>query len=55
VLARLTDVLSRRPALAVPEEESALIARFLPSLQQMVEEQASELLDELRDALGLRR
>lgn len=55
VLARLTDVLSRRPALAVPEEESALIARFLPSLQHMVEEEAPELLDELRDALGLIR
>jgi hypothetical protein len=55
VLARLADVLNRRPALAVPEEESTLVAKFLPSLQQMVEGKAPELLHELRDALGLRR
>jgi hypothetical protein len=55
VLARLTDALNRRPALALPEEESALVGKFLPSLQQMVEGRAPELLHELRDALGLER
>ncbi len=53
VLARLTDALRRRPALAVLEDQSAQIAEFLPSLRQMVESSAPELLDGLQDALGL--
>lgn len=53
VLARLTDALRARPALAVKEEQAAPVAQYLPSLQQMVERRAPELLHELRDALGL--
>lgn len=53
VLARLTDALRYRPALAVLEAQSARVGEFLPSLQQMVERDAPELLNELQDALGL--
>ena len=52
VLARVSDALHRRPALAVLEEQSAPVAEYLPSLQQLVERDAAELLHELRDALG---
>jgi hypothetical protein len=52
VLARLTDALRLRPALAVLEDQAAQVAEFLPSLQQMVERDAPELLHELQDALG---
>ena len=52
VLARLTDALRLRPALAVLEDQAARVAEFLPSLQQMVECDAPELLHELQDALG---
>jgi len=52
VLARVTDVLGRRPALKVLDTQSAQIAEFLPSLQQMVERDAAELLTGLQDALG---
>ena len=54
VFARLQDALKRRPALAVFDDQSARVAEFLPSLQQIVERDAPELLTELRDALGLR-
>jgi len=40
--------------LAVFDDQSARVAEFLPSLQQIVERDAPELLTELRDALGLR-
>ena len=53
VLARLSDALRRRPALALLEDQSAQVAEFLPSLQVMVEHDAPELLNELRDTLGL--
>jgi len=53
VLARLTDALRARPALAVQDEQAAPVAKYLPSLQQMVERCAPELLNELQDALGL--
>jgi acyl carrier protein phosphodiesterase len=53
VLARLTETIRRRPALAVLEDQSNRVAEFLPSLQLMVERDAPELLDELQDALGL--
>ena len=52
VLQRLTDALRLRPALAVLEDESARVAEFMPSLQQMVERAAPELLHEVQDALG---
>jgi len=52
VLARVSDALRRRPALAVLEEQSAPVAEYLPSLQQIVESDAAELLNELQDALG---
>lgn len=52
VLARVSDALRSRPALAVLEEQSAPIAEYLPSLQRMVERHAAELLNELHDALG---
>ena len=52
VLQRLNDVLRLRPALAVPEEQSDRVAQFIPSLQQMVERAAPELLHEVQDALG---
>jgi len=52
VLARVSDALRNRPALAMLEEESALVAESLPSLQQMVVRNAAELLHELQDALG---
>jgi hypothetical protein len=52
VLARLADALRLRPALAVLEDQAAQVAEFLPSLQRMVERDAPELLNELRDALG---
>ncbi len=54
VLARLTDALRRRPALAVLEEECAQVAEFLPSLKALVEADAPELLHRVQDALGLR-
>ena len=53
VLARVSDALRHRPALAVAQEQSAQVAEFLPSLQQTVEHAAPELLNGLRDALGL--
>jgi acyl carrier protein phosphodiesterase len=52
VLARVSDALRSRPALAVLEEQVAPIAEYLPSLQQMVEHHAAELLNELQDTLG---
>jgi hypothetical protein len=52
VLARVTDALRRRPALAVLEEQSARVAEYLPSFQQRVERHAAELLIELENALG---
>ena len=52
VLARLADALRRRPALALLEDQTARVAEFLPSLQQMVEHDAPELLNELRETLG---
>jgi len=52
VLARVSDALRGRPALAVLDEQSAPVAEFLPSLRQMVERNAPELLIELQDALG---
>lgn len=55
VLARLRDALKRRPALAILEDEADRIAACLPDLQQRVERDARELLDQLRDALGLGR
>jgi hypothetical protein len=36
----------------VLEDQAAQVAEFLPSLQQMVERDAPELLHELQDALG---
>jgi acyl carrier protein phosphodiesterase len=54
VLARLRDTLRRRPALSVLDDQFDRIAEFLPSLQQMVERNAAELLHELQDALGSR-
>jgi acyl carrier protein phosphodiesterase len=53
VLARVTDVLQRRPALTVLEDEATQVEAFLPRLQRMVEGHAPELLTELQDALGL--
>lgn len=52
VLARLADALRVHPALCVLEEQEATVAEFLPSLQQMVEREAPELLNHLQDALG---
>lgn len=52
VLARLRDVLRRRPALAIVEEEVDRVSACLPGLQRRVQREARELLDELRDALG---
>ena len=52
MLARLTDALRRRPALALLADQSAQVGEFLPSLQVMVEHDAPELLNELRDTLG---
>jgi len=52
VLARLADSLTRRPALALREEESPHVASFLPSLKHMVADGAPELLREIRDGLG---
>lgn len=53
VLARLTDAFRARPALAVHADQADPVAKYLPSLQQMVEHRAPELLNELQDALGL--
>jgi hypothetical protein len=53
VLARLTDSLARRPALALRDGESVRVATFLPSLQRMVERSASELLAQIRSGLGV--
>jgi hypothetical protein len=36
----------------VLEDQEATVAEFLPSLQQMVEREAPELLNHLQDALG---
>lgn len=55
VLARLRDALKRRPALAIADDEANCIAACLPDLQKRVERGARELLDQLRDALGLDR
>jgi hypothetical protein len=52
VLARVSDVLRDRPALAVLEKQSAQVAEYLPLLQQMVNRNAAELLNELQDTLG---
>ncbi len=54
VLTRLGDTLSRRPALAITEEQAPRVAEFLPELQQRVEHSATELLQEIQDALGLK-
>jgi hypothetical protein len=53
VLQRLRDSLRRRPALAIADEEVGPVTSCLPPLQQRVQREARELLDELRDALGL--
>jgi hypothetical protein len=53
VLARLRDALRARPALAIAAEEADRVAACLPALKQHVERDARELLDGLRDALGL--
>ncbi len=53
VSARLTDALRHRPTLVVLDDQLAQVAEFLPSLQQMVERDAPELLSELRGALSL--
>lgn len=55
VLARIRDALRRRPALAVADDETDRIAACLPGLQTRVERNARELLDQVRDALGLGR
>lgn len=52
VFVRLRDVLGRRPSLAIEEADTLRVARCLPELQRRVGQQARELLDELRDALG---
>jgi len=54
VLARLTDTLRHRPALALVDEEREQVSDFLPSFQRMVERDAPQLLLQLRDALGCR-
>jgi hypothetical protein len=54
VLARLRDALRGRPALAIVDEELERVAACLPPLQLWVQRESRELLDELRDALGLR-
>lgn len=54
VLARLRDALRRRPSLAIAEEDAERVAACLPPLKRRVQQEARELLDELRDALGLR-
>lgn len=53
VLRRLRDALWRRPALAIVNEDAERVAACLPPLQRRVCGEARELLDELRDALGL--
>ncbi|MEM7434201.1 MAG: hypothetical protein AAF436_03545 [Myxococcota bacterium] len=55
VLDRLTDSLRTRPRLAILGQQRAAVADFLPRLQQSVEVRAPELLNELRDTLGLAR
>ena len=55
VLARLRDALKRRPALAIADDEADRIGDCLPELQERVQRDARELLDQLRDALGLDR
>ncbi|MEM7136907.1 MAG: hypothetical protein AAF500_10035 [Myxococcota bacterium] len=55
VLDRLSDSLRTRPRLAILAEQRLAVADFLPRLQQSVEDRAPELLNELRDALGLAR
>ena len=54
VLARLRDALRARPTLAIADDEADRVAACLPALKQHVERDARELLDDLRDALGLR-
>lgn len=53
VLQRLCDTLRTRPSLAIAPEEVERVAACLPPLHQRVQREATELLDELRDALGL--
>ena len=54
VMARLHDALRTRPALAISEAEVERVAASLPPLKHRVEQDARELLDDLRNALGLR-
>jgi len=51
VLERLCDTLQRRPALSLLDDQLDPVAKYLPFLQRMVERAATELLDELQDAL----
>jgi hypothetical protein len=53
VMARLRDTLRHRPALEVLDAQSDQVAEYLPSLQELVEARAPELLKEVADALGL--
>ncbi|MEM9072877.1 MAG: hypothetical protein AAGE52_30500 [Myxococcota bacterium] len=53
VLDRLRGALRDRPKLAVIDEQRSAVARFLPSLQEAVVAEAPELLNDLRDTLGL--
>lgn len=53
VLVRLRDALKRRPALAIADDEADRIGACLPKLKKRVAQDARELLDQLRDALGL--
>ncbi len=52
VFVRLRDLLGSRPSLAIEDGDALRVARCLPELQRRVGQQARELLDELRDALG---
>jgi hypothetical protein len=53
VLGRLRDALRWRPSLAIGEEDAKRVAACLPQVQRRVQREARELLDDLRDALGL--
>ncbi|MGB5813292.1 MAG: hypothetical protein WBG86_22340 [Polyangiales bacterium] len=55
VLKRLEDSLRSRPRLAILENQRDALASFLPRLRSTVEHDATELLNQVRDALGLDR
>lgn len=55
VLARLRDALRGRPKLRLLDEQHDAVAEFLPSLRLWVAADTPELLNDLRDALGLSR